>query len=162
MTSILVIIRGNSGSGKTYLADKLQQYYGYDNCFLLHQDIIRRNILHASDHAGTPAVDLVKSMAEFGIKHYPVTILEGILREDVYGKMLRALQARHNTLIYYLNISFETTLKRDAMKEKSFGKEKLQQWWREADYLTEKDIILPADQPYFDKIVKDINKFLKK
>lgn len=162
MTPILVIIRGNSGSGKTYLADKLQQHYGYDNCLLLHQDVIRREILHADDHFGTPAVELINSMVEFGMEHYLVTILEGILREDVYGAMLKKCQLQYDTLTYYLNVSFETTLQRDAMKKHPFGKEKLQKWWREADYLTEKDIVLQADSSCFDKIVKDLNNFIKK
>lgn len=89
MASVLVIIRGNSGSGKTYLADKLQQHYSYGDCLLLHQDVIRRDILHANDHLGTPAVELINSMIGFGMEYYPITILEGILREDVYGEMLR-------------------------------------------------------------------------
>lgn len=162
MTPILVIIRGNSGSGKTYLANKLQLYYGYDNCLLLHQDVLRRDILHANDRIATPAVELINCMTEFGMQHYPITIIEGILREDVYGGMLRNLQMKYNSLTYYLNVPFEITLKRDAVKEEPFGRKKLQKWWREGDYLTKKDIILQADSSCFDEIIRDINEFVKK
>ena len=40
----LVIIRGNSGSGKTSLAKKLQEYYGRKT-LLISQDIVRRDML---------------------------------------------------------------------------------------------------------------------
>ena len=41
----LVIIRGNSGSGKTSVAKALQQKFG-SNTMLLSHDMIRMNILH--------------------------------------------------------------------------------------------------------------------
>lgn len=40
----LVIIRGNSGSGKTSLAKKLQEYYGR-RTLVISQDIVRRDML---------------------------------------------------------------------------------------------------------------------
>jgi adenylate kinase family enzyme len=88
MKPTLVLIRGNSASGKTVLANKLQQHFGYSRCLLLHQDLIRRNILHADDHVGTPAISLIQTLINYGYNHYSLTILEGILHKDVYDPML--------------------------------------------------------------------------
>jgi len=137
MKSTLIIIRGNSGSGKTVLAQRLQNHFGTDNCLLLQQDVLRRNILHTNDHAGNPAIDLISDLAEFGQKHYPITILEGILRKDVYGDMLTELCKTFfpNILIYYLDIPFEVTLRNNNQKETPFSTTQLRNWWRERDYL---------------------------
>ncbi|WP_204122857.1 AAA family ATPase [Lacticaseibacillus mingshuiensis] len=50
---ILVLLRGNSGSGKTYLANQLQEALGTNACLLISQDVMRREIMHANDHAAT-------------------------------------------------------------------------------------------------------------
>ncbi len=137
MKSTLIIIRGNSGSGKTVLAKELQNYFGTDKCLLLQQDVLRRNILHTNDHVGNPTIDLIADLAEFGKKHYPITILEGILRKDVYGDMLIKLCKTFspNILIYYLDIPFEVTLRNNNQKETPFSTTQLRNWWRERDYL---------------------------
>ncbi len=127
MHSILIIIRGNSGSGKTVLANQLQAHYGSDHCLLIHQDQIRREILHANDHLGTPAVSLIEVLINYGLNHFPVTILEGILRKDVYGAMLTSTLEKFNsrTLVYYLEIPFATTLKYNQTKATPFAEESL-------------------------------------
>jgi predicted ABC-type ATPase len=79
----LVIIRGNSGSGKTSMADALQAHFGAAHCLVIHQDQVRREMLHANDHVGTPAVALIADLIRFGLANYPLVIVEGILRRDV-------------------------------------------------------------------------------
>lgn len=44
----LVILRGNSSSGKTSVAKDLQQLFG-PNTMLISQDVIRRDILKVKD-----------------------------------------------------------------------------------------------------------------
>lgn len=143
MNPVLVIIRGNSGSGKTVLANKVQEHFGCEQCLLLHQDEIRRDILHANDHQGTPAVGMIETMITYGLEHYPITMIEGILRKDVYGDMLKnvAKPLGKQALIYYLEIPFETTVAHDKTKREPFGAEKLRSWWQEEDYLDEEDRI---------------------
>lgn len=158
---ILILIRGNSGSGKTTLANSLQSYFGSANCLLLHQDQIRREILHASDHVGTPAVSLIEVLIKYGLDHYQLTILEGILRKDVYGDMLSETIKKSDcrTLVYYLESSFEETLVYNQTKKEPFAEKLLRHWWRESDYLDEQDIILKSGKTdnFFQKIVTDIN-----
>lgn len=133
----LILLRGNSGCGKTTLANQLAARLPIKATLVLHQDMLRRDLLHASDHAGTPAVALIATLATFGQRHYRYVIIEGILRRDVYGAMLTTLYAqfRPAAFAYYLDMSFADTLKRDALKPTPFGETKLRRWWREGDQL---------------------------
>ena len=141
---ILIIIRGNSGSGKTYLAKKVQNYYGTKRSLLIQQDIIRRDILHSDDHVGNISIELMTKMIEFGKQNYEITILEGILRKDVYSKMLNEAISKfeERSLVFYLDLSFEQTVKNNNKKKVSFSTEQLKNWWREKDYLNDSDIVM--------------------
>ena len=44
----LIILRGNSGSGKTTIAKELQKLFG-KNTMLISQDVIRREMLNVDD-----------------------------------------------------------------------------------------------------------------
>lgn len=162
MEKIFILIRGNSGTGKTVLSKKLQKYFGYDNCFLIQQDVIRRDLLHANDHSGTPAISLIKELVEYGYKHYIIIILEGILRKDVYGEMLEDLINLFNnkSFLYYLDLPFYLTVKQNNTKKHPFSMENLKKWWRNKDYLEHNDCCLSKGNTttFFNKIIKDIKK----
>ena len=53
----LVIIRGNSGSGKSSLARKLQAHYGRGS-LLIAQDTVRRDMLKEKVEPGNLSIDL--------------------------------------------------------------------------------------------------------
>ncbi len=160
MKPVFIIIRGNSASGKTVLANQLQQHFGYANCLLLHQDLIRRDILHAGDHFGTPAVSFIKTLIDYGFYHYPITILEGILRRDVYGDMLRLAckQFYPNSYVYYLDSSISQTIKNNQLKDHPFPLQLLQKWWLEKDYLSTTDVKLVdgSTSTFCEQIINDI------
>ncbi|WP_125707153.1 AAA family ATPase [Lacticaseibacillus porcinae] len=138
----LVIIRGNSGSGKTSMADTLQVHFGADACLVIHQDQVRRELLHANDHVGTPTVALIKDLIRFGHDHYPLVIVEGILRRDVYGEMLEQVvdEWQGPTLIYYLDVPFATCVAHNAQR---FDEAIQKRWWRVDDVLSAADRRLP-------------------
>ena len=54
----IIILRGNSGSGKTTVARVLQKKFGY-NTMMISQDEIRRNILWVKDGVDTKALPLM-------------------------------------------------------------------------------------------------------
>lgn len=135
MAGRLIVIRGNSNSGKTTLADRLQQCLGTDRCLVLHQDQLRRELLHAPDTPGTPAIALIATMVAFGRVHYPLVVLEGILRTDVYGGLLRELYQQPQTCGYYLTVTGAQTLANNATRPQPFPEAWLARWWRAADRL---------------------------
>ena len=64
----LIILRGNSGSGKTTIAKELQQRFGR-NTMLISQDVIRRDMLRVKDGENTLALPLMKELLVYGSSH---------------------------------------------------------------------------------------------
>ena len=134
----LIILRGNSGSGKTSAARELQRKFGRGT-LVIPQDTVRRELLWARDGIGTMALPLLMDLLEYGKKNSAVTILEGILYSDYYRPLFqRALEEYgSNIYAYYYDLPFEETLRRHGTKPNrfSFGEEDMRRWWREKDYI---------------------------
>lgn len=133
----LIIIRGNSGSGKTSLAKGLQQRFG-DNTMLISQDVIRRDILKVKDGLDTLALPLMKEMLNYGKKNCDIVILEGILFTKWYKSLFEyAILNFDNIFAYYYDIPFEDTLIRHQTKPncRDFGAESMKKWWNEQDFM---------------------------
>lgn len=134
----LIIIRGNSGSGKSVAAKKLRVKMGGET-MLISQDIVRRDILGVKDDTGNPTVQLLYDMAMYGKSIGFNVILEGILRRKANGDMLQKLiqDFGGNASVYYFDIPFEETLRRHNTKpnKDEFGEEAMRRWWLEKDYL---------------------------
>lgn len=54
----LIILRGNSGSGKTTTAKALQKKFGHGT-MLISQDVVRREMLFVKDGPDTEAIKLL-------------------------------------------------------------------------------------------------------
>ncbi|RGG09619.1 uridine kinase [Coprobacillus sp. AF27-24BH] len=109
----LIILRGNSGSGKTTIAKELQKLFG-KNTMLISQDVIRREMLNVDDGENTKALPLLKELLKYGNEHNEIVILEGILRANWYNSLFELAIELYNQNIYayYFDMSFEETLKR--------------------------------------------------
>ena len=83
----LIILRGNSGSGKTTIAKELQRKFG-ENTMLISQDVIRREMLRVKDGPNTLALPLIKELLFYGTSHSDIIILEGIMYADWYKPLL--------------------------------------------------------------------------
>ena len=79
----LIILRGNSGSGKTTIAKELQKSLGRNTMFI-SQDVIRRDMLRVKDGENTEALPLMKELLTYGRKYCKIVILEGIMYADWY------------------------------------------------------------------------------
>lgn len=138
MKTKLIIIRGNSGSGKTTTAKSLQQHFG-QGTLLVSQDVIRRDMLKVPDREGNLSIDLMRQIAQYGKGKCDVVIVEGILNKKRYGDMLKQLIAffEGNAYVYYFDLSFEETVNRHNTKDKrlNFGVEALRDWWNPHDVL---------------------------
>lgn len=134
----LIIIRGNSGSGKTTVAKALQQKFGR-NTMLLSQDMIRREILKELDGEETPACPLLIHMLKYGRKNCEVVILEGILNAAWYRELFECAIKEYGSEIfaYYYDLPFEETLRRHETKpnRNDFGEDDMRRWWKEKDFI---------------------------
>lgn len=155
----LIILRGNSGSGKSTTAKELQNKFGY-NTMLISQDEIRRNMLHVNDGKDTPALPLMKELLIYGSKCCDVVILEGIMNADWYKSLFELAVQLYGTEIYayYFDLTFDETLKRHLTRPKSqeFGEEEMRRWWREKDFSnTLNETYITADKD-MKSVVRDI------
>ena len=134
----LIILRGNSGCGKTSTARLLQRQLGYGT-MLVSQDVVRREILRVKDSENNPAIQLIYDLCMYGNNVGYTVILEGILSNKKYGAMLRQLldDFQGEKLIYYFDVSFEETVRRHATKPNAheFGESEMRQWWKDQDVL---------------------------
>lgn len=149
--SKLIILRGNSGSGKTTIAKELQKKFGR-NTMLISQDVIRRDMFKVKDGQNTEAIPLMKELLIYGRSRSEVVILEGIMYADWYRPLFElAVQLYGNSIYaYYFDLPFEETFKRHQSKPNcnDFGEEEMRRWWREKDFsevLSEKSITSEKD-----------------
>ncbi|WP_208560749.1 AAA family ATPase [Marinilactibacillus kalidii] len=136
--SQLIILRGNSGSGKSTTALALQARLG-KNTLLISQDVIRREIMYTSDGPDTLIIPMIIEMVRYGRTVCPYIIVEGIFKAPWYADMFETIIKLCNQppLIYYFDLPFQETLKRHQQRDKAndFGEEAMRSWWNEHDQL---------------------------
>jgi hypothetical protein len=136
--SKIIIVRGNSGSGKTSVAKALQNKFGH-GALLISQDVVRREMLWVKDGLGTNALPLLIELVKYGKKNCDIVILEGILHSHWYRDLFMQIKIEFDNRIYayYYDIPFEETLIRHQSKTnwKDFGEVEMKKWWNEKDYI---------------------------
>lgn len=111
----LVVIRGNSGSGKSTVATEVRRRYGR-GCALIEQDYLRRVVLreHGSNSSPVVAPGFITTMARTALEAGYHVVLEGILHTGQYGTPLRELIAGHagRSSVFWMQVGFDETLRR--------------------------------------------------
>ena len=134
--SRLIIIRGNSGSGKSSLAKAIRAVRPR-GIAIVGQDVLRREILHVRDHPETPNVSYMDLSARFALEHGLDVVIEGILHSEIYGEMLAHLQSDHRgvTRSYYYELALDETLRRHQTKPLAaeVSVDTVATWYRNAD-----------------------------
>ncbi|MCK8433197.1 kinase [Streptomyces sp. D2-8] len=134
----LVVLRGNSGAGKSSVAAGVRERFGR-GLALVAQDNLRRVVLRERDRPGAANIGLIDLTARYALDAGYHVVVEGILYADRYGDMLTRLRADHRgpTHAYYLHVPFEETLVRHATKPiaNEVGEPRLREWYRELDLL---------------------------
>ncbi len=134
----LIILRGNSGSGKTTTGKALQRKFGRGT-MLISQDVVRREMLFVKDGPNTEASQLLLELALYGKRNCNIVILEGILNSKWYKNLFENLldEFKHQIFAYYFYIPFEETLNRHQQKSNAneFGEKEMREWWNEKDLL---------------------------
>jgi predicted kinase len=134
----LIVIRGNSASGKSAVAAEIRRRHGR-GLAIVGQDNLRRQVLRERDVPGAANIDLIDLTARFALDRGFHVIVEGILYADRYGAMLTALIADRAgaALAYYLDVPWAETLRRHASKPQAteYGEREMRAWYRERDLL---------------------------
>lgn len=162
MPSKLIIIRGNSGSGKTTVAKRLQKELG-KGTMLVPQDVLRREIVWVRDGADNPSIELIKRTVLYAKEIGYDVILEGILAKKFYRTMIEELieEFANNVLLYHFDLTFEETVRRHATKPNAhdFGEKEMREWWNDADglSLTNEHVfhVNDSEEAVFAKILRD-------
>ncbi|WP_405388093.1 AAA family ATPase [Streptomyces sp. NBC_01102] len=157
----LVVIRGNSASGKSSVAQHLRDHHGR-GIAIVGQDVIRRNVLREHDTARGANIALLGRIAREALNAGFHVVLEGILYAERYGHMITSLVRDHRGVssCYYLDVPLETTLVRHASKADAAYLEQvtdshLASWYRELDLLPGSlETVIPADSTLPDTVVR--------
>jgi predicted kinase len=117
--SKLIVIRGNSGSGKTSVAREVRARYGR-GCALIEQDYFRRIVLREHDSAASTGIapELIGTAARLALDRGYHVVLEGILSTVRYSPMIRDLVAAQHgdSHLFYLDVSYDESVRRHATR----------------------------------------------
>ncbi|MFI0242050.1 kinase [Streptomyces sp. NPDC016845] len=137
----LIVIRGNSASGKSSVAAGLRESFGR-NLAIVGQDNLRRTVLRERDRPGGANIGLIDLTARYALDNGFHVVVEGILYADRYGTMIQELVHAHRGVsrCYYLDVPYEETLLRHATKHdatylREVTPDHLSDWYREKDLL---------------------------
>ncbi|MFC3997782.1 kinase [Nocardiopsis sediminis] len=140
--TVLIVIRGNSGSGKSTVARRIRERYGR-GVALVSQDDVRRTILREKDLPGAANIGLIDTIARYALDAGYHVVVEGILDAGRYGAMLTALRADHagRSSFCYLDVPFAETVRRHATRPQSreFGEAEMRSWYRRLDLIPAAD-----------------------
>lgn len=133
---VLIVLRGNSGSGKSSVARALRERFGYGLAWV-EQDYLRRTLLREHDLPQGQNIGLIELNVRYALEAGFVTVLEGILSSAHYGGMLSRLHADYGGYWYSFDLSFEETVNRHSTRPQAqeFTPEQMQDWYRPRDLL---------------------------
>ncbi|MEU3795679.1 M15 family metallopeptidase [Streptomyces fructofermentans] len=157
----LVVIRGNSASGKSSVAQGLRDHYGR-GIAIVGQDVIRRIVLREHDTTGGANIALLGRIVRHALDAGFHVVLEGILYADRYSHMISSLVRDHRGVsrCYYLDVPLEATLARHASKEDAaylaqVTDTQLTSWYRELDLLPDGlETVIPAASTLQDTVAR--------
>ena len=149
MGSVLVILRGNSGSGKTTIAREVQKRLGRGVAARIGQDQLRREILRERDLPDGLAPDFICDMAAYLLERMPVVVVEGIMAASRYREALCALISAHPgpNLVYWMDVDLaETFARHDTRPEAEFSKADMASWYVGGDILdVPGELVIPQE-----------------
>ena len=125
--AVLIILRGNSGSGKTALSKRLQEALG-PNTMRISHDTVRMEILNVRGEEGVRrSTPLLIELLRYGRAHAAPLFAAAA---DLFGA--------ENLFAYYYDLPFAETLARHATKPNraDFGEAEMRRWWQGRDLVS--------------------------
>lgn len=161
----LIIIRGNSGSGKSTVAEKLRKQLD-GKVALIGQDNLRRTILGETDSLEkTDIIGLLDQTVTYCLEKGYSVILEGILSRPKYKDMLVKLMdtAPCDTHVFYIDVSIEESLQRHKTKPIAVevSEEMLRSWYQPKNYLDVGGEVIIGQESNLEEIVGIIEDSIK-
>ncbi|MFI7302158.1 kinase [Micromonospora aurantiaca] len=157
--TILVCIRGNSGSGKSSIGRELRRLHGR-GCALVEQDYLRRILLCERDLPGGIAPALIAQTVRFALDRGYHVVLDGIMHTSRYRSTLTALRDDHRgrSLFCYLDVSLAETLRRHLTRPQAseFTAENMSGWYAAHDVLGWPDELVLPETTGLNEAVKAI------
>lgn len=139
----LIVLRGNSGSGKSTVARLVQEEVGPGECLVVPQDVVRRQLLNEADRAEAAGIDLLRTIAAWGLARGLVVVIEGIMNAGRYQRTLEQLAASAARPHFFAwDVPLDETLRRHATRAKAeaFTADEMSGWyhgWQPLDFVTE-------------------------
>jgi adenylylsulfate kinase-like enzyme len=132
----LIVVRGPSGAGKSSVVEGVRAAYGRGVAWI-EQDHVRRTVFQENQEPDGANIAAIGLLAELALERGFHAVVEGILPTDRYGGMLCALVERHPAYVYFLDISFDETVRRHGTRGKAsaFGADAMREWYRGHDPL---------------------------
>jgi thymidylate kinase len=130
--SKLIVLRANSGSGKSTIATLL--HAAIKNSVIIEQDYY----IKYSAAAKTESQELARRARIFtdvnaALAAHDTVILEGVFDSRRYTDNFNDLLVAHpeNNYFFYINVSFEETLRRHQQRDKrhKFGEKEMRDWY---------------------------------
>lgn len=166
---MLIILRGNSGSGKSTTAQLVREVAlqrGYSGKIaLVEQDYLRRIVLKERESQGSDAIELIYQTVAYALKRQYAVILEGILLAERYRPTLkRLIKLAGDHQEYYFDIPLEETFRRHATKSNvsEFGETEMTAWYHPHDVLElPNEHIITADMSQAQIVETIVGRLLK-
>lgn len=135
--SKLIVIRGQSGSGKSTVSVALQEC-AIKPIVLFEPDHYKHftlKMISDSDDMRKLLISMLVNNVDLVLREGYDCIVNGTFSNTQYQKMFEDIFSRHpnNNYMYYYNNSFEETLKRHETRDKKhqFGKDEMKEWYFE-------------------------------
>ncbi len=143
---MLIVLRGNSGSGKSTTAQLLRETAikngTKQKIALIEQDYLRRIVLKEKESEGSDNIELIFQTVSFALERNYIVILEGILYSERYRAMLSKLNGiASENHYFYFDVSLDETLRRHKSKPNAhdFGEQEMRKWYKPLDLLVFKN-----------------------
>ncbi|OLT18570.1 hypothetical protein BJF80_14885 [Serinicoccus sp. CUA-874] len=143
---MLIVVRGNSGSGKSTVARRLQELLAPPPTAILQQDHVRRVVYRERTGEGTAHAEMPEVAARHCLHRGHHVVLDGILDATTYGPMLqRSATLAGNARFFAFDLTFKETVRRHATRPQAreFGVEAMAGWhhgWQPLPFVEEERI----------------------